>query len=181
MLLPPLIFAALAAMFLWGMYRDDPNALPSAFLGREAPGVPAQTLPGKEQVTEAHLRSGKVTLVNFWASWCPPCRAEHPTLKDLAAKGIPVVGINFKDQEPQASAYLAGEGDPFFVSGFDPTGRLALDWGVSAPPETFILDGQGRVLYRHAGPLIREDYTNRFLPQLEKALKDAGEPPFAGR
>ena len=78
--------AGIAAMFLWGMGREDPNALPSALVGRQAPAVPATTLPGKRQLTEADLRGGEVTLVNFWASWCPPCRAEHPTLTALSAE-----------------------------------------------------------------------------------------------
>ena len=107
MLLPPLAFAGLAAMFLWGMERDDPNAIPSAMIGRQAPEVPATTLTGKPQLTDADLRSGKVTLVNFWASWCPPCRAEHPTLTALTAEGIPVMGIDLKDPEPAAFSALS--------------------------------------------------------------------------
>ncbi len=168
--IPPLAFAALAAVFVWGLDREAPNELPSTFVGREVPGLPAQALPGQRLVTMQDLTSGKVTLVNFWASWCPPCRAEHPTLQALADQGIPIIGMNFKDKESQATAYLAAHGDPFVAGGFDPSGRLALDWGVTAPPETFIVDGDGKVLYRFTGPLIREDYQNRFVPQLEKAL-----------
>lgn len=168
--LPPVLFAGLAAMFYWGMGRDDPTAIPSTLIGQEAPSVPATTLPGATPLTDADLRSGKVTLVNFWASWCPPCRAEHPTLTALAAEGIPVMGIDLKDPEPAAQRFLAEHGNPFARLATDPQGRAAIDWGVTAPPETFILDAEGRVLYRHAGPLIREDYTNRFRPELDKAL-----------
>ena len=168
--LPPLAFAALAGMFLWGMGRDDPNELPSAMVGREAPAVPQTTLPGKTQLTDEMLRQPGVKLVNFWASWCPPCRAEHPTLSALTAEGINVVGIDLKDPEPAALRFLAEHGDPFAALATDPQGRTAIEWGVTAPPETFILDGEGNVLYRHAGPLIREDYTNRFRPELDKAL-----------
>lgn len=168
--IPPLAFAGLAAMFLWGMGRDDPTALPSALVGRQAPAVPATTLPGKRQLTDTDLRGGEVTLVNFWASWCPPCRAEHPTLEALTAEGINVVGIDLKDPEPAALRFLAEHGDPFAALATDPQGRTAIEWGVTAPPETFILDGEGNVLHRHAGPLIREDYTNRFRPELDKAL-----------
>ncbi len=167
--LPPLAFAALAGLFLWGMGRDDPNALPSAMVGRQAPTVPQTTLPGKVQLTDEMLRQPGVKLVNFWASWCPPCRAEHPTLMDLSQR-LPVHGINLKDPEANALAFLDQDGDPYHALATDPNGRGAIDWGVTAPPETFILDGEGRVLYRHAGPLLREDYTNRFLPELEKAL-----------
>lgn len=169
MILPPAIFAGMAALFLWGMGRDDPTALPSALIGQEAPSVAATTLPGKTQLTEDMLRAPGVKLVNFWASWCPPCRAEHPTLTDLS-KRLPVYGVDLKDPEAQASRFLAEHGDPFHALATDPNGRMAIDWGVTAPPETFILDGQGRILYRFAGPLVREDYTGRFLPELERAL-----------
>lgn len=168
---PPLLFAGLAAMFMWGMGRDDPNALPSAMIGRQAPPMSDTTLPGKTQLTDADLRNGGVTLVNFWASWCPPCRAEHPTLTALAAEeGITVVGVDLKDPTPAALRFLSEHGDPFAALATDPQGRTAIEWGVTAPPETFILDGAGNVLHRHAGPLVREDYTQRFRPELDKAL-----------
>ena len=169
MALPPLVFAALAGMFLWGMGRDDPDAVPSALVGREAPAVGSTTLPGKVQLTDQMLRQPGVKLVNFWASWCPPCRAEHPTLTELS-KRLPVYGVDLKDNEADALRFLSQDGNPFAAISTDPRGRTAIDWGVTAPPETFIIDGQGKILYRHAGPLVREDYTNRFLPQLEKAL-----------
>lgn len=169
--LPLMVFAGFAGLFLWGMGRDDPSALPSAMVGRQAPSVPAATLPDKTQLTDAMLREPGVKLVNFWASWCPPCRAEHPTLTALSRE-MPVYGVDLKDPEAAALAFLNDHGDPFHALATDPTGRGAIDWGVTAPPETFIIDGEGRVLYRHAGPLIREDYTHRFLPELEKARAD---------
>lgn len=166
---PPLAFAALAGMFLWGMGRDDPNTLPSAMVGRQAPAVPLTTLPGKTQLTDEMLRQPGVKLVNFWASWCPPCRAEHPTLTDLAGR-MPVYGVDLRDNDANALAFLDQDGDPYAAVSTDPKGRAAIDWGVTAPPETFIVDGDGTILYRFAGPLVREDYTGRFLPELEKAL-----------
>lgn len=169
MLLPVAIFAGFAAVAGWALLRSDPNDLPSAFIGREAPSVGATTLPGKTQLTDEMLRQPGVKLVNFWASWCPPCRAEHPTLTELSAR-MPVYGVDLKDPEANAQAFLSEHGDPFHALATDPRGRVAIDWGVTAPPETFILDGNGRILYRHAGPLVRDDYTNRFLPELEKAL-----------
>lgn len=168
-MIPPLAFAALAGMFLWGMARNDPSDLPSTMVGRGAPAVPQTTLSGKEQLTDEMLRQPGVKLVNFWASWCPPCRAEHPTLTDLS-KRLPVYGVDLKDPEANAQAFLNEHGDPFHAHATDPNGRGAIDWGVTAPPETFIINGEGEVLFRFAGPMIREDYTNRFLPELEKAL-----------
>lgn len=167
--IPPLVFAALAVMFMWGMWREDPSTLPSTMIGREAPPLSETTLPGKTQLTDEMLRQPGVKLVNFWASWCPPCRAEHPTLTELS-KRLPVYGVDLKDPESNALTFLDEHGDPYHAIATDPKGRTAIDWGVTAPPETFVINGDGEVLFRFAGPMIREDYTNRFLPELEKAL-----------
>lgn len=172
MLAPPLIFAAFVGLAAVGMFRENPDGLPSTLVGQQSPGVPQAALEGFEPATAEMLASGNVTLVNFWASWCPPCRAEHPNLLQMAADGIPIVGINFKDQAGTASKYLIDDDNPFVGVGFDPKGRTAIDWGVTAPPETFILDGDGRVLFRFAGPLVGSDYEQRFLPALEKALSN---------
>ncbi len=167
---PPIIFAALAGLFFVGMQRDNPDELPSMMVGQQAPALPEATLPGRPALTDEDLRSGEVTIVNFWASWCPPCRAEHPRLKALQAEGLRLAGVNIKDEAAQADAYLLAEGDPFFGHGFDPRGRAAIDWGVTAPPETFIVGGDGTVLYRFVGPLVGSDYEQRFRPELERAL-----------
>lgn len=173
-LLPPLIFLGLALTFLGGMERDNPQSLPSTFVGRDAPPLPVGKLPDIPQLTDDMLRQPGVKLVNYWASWCPPCRAEHPTLTELS-KRLPVYGVNLKDRETAATAFLTQYGNPFAAIATDSRGRGAIDWGVTAPPETFIIDGSGRVLYRYAGPLIRDDYAKRFLPELEKALAGASE------
>ena len=169
MILPPVIFAGFAGLFLAGLLRDNADELPSTFVGRDAPPVPVQAVDGTAQLTDADLRTGEVTIVNFWASWCPPCRAEHPILLDLDAQGYRVAGVNFRDQQAQASEYLTNYEDPFFATGFDLRGRSAIDWGVTAPPETFIVDGDGTVLFRFVGPLIGSDYEQRFLPELARA------------
>lgn len=170
MIIPPVIFAALAGLFAAGMFRDNANELPSTFVGQQAPPLPVEAVQGTVQLTDADLRGGEVTIVNFWASWCPPCRAEHPNLLDLQAQGYRIAGINFRDQQDQASEYLINSNDPFFATGFDLRGRVAIDWGVSAPPETFIVDGDGTVLFRFVGPLVGSDYEQRFLPELAKAM-----------
>ena len=171
MIIPPVIFAALAGLFAAGMLRDNADELPSTFVGQQAPGVPVEAVQGTAQLTDADLRAGEITIVNFWASWCPPCRAEHPVLLDLAAQGYRIAGVNFRDTQDQAVEYLTDEGDPFFATGFDLRGRVAIDWGVTAPPETFIVDGDGTVFFRFIGPLVGSDYEQRFLPELAKAVE----------
>lgn len=168
MLLPPVIFAGFVLLALVGMYGKD-DTLEATRVGQIAPAMTEESLPGYAGVTAADFARGEVTLVNFWASWCPPCRAEHPKLLELAAKGVPIIGVNFNDREAAARAYLEEADNPFVGVPFDPQGRSAFDWGVSAPPETFILDGEGRVLYRFIGPLVGSDFEQRFLPEFEKA------------
>ena len=170
MIAPPAIFLSLATLFYLGMFREGKDELESVFVGKEAPPIEtAANLPGFDPVVQSDLANGNVTLVNFWASWCPPCRAEHPKLLELAETHT-IIGVNFKDTARAASSYLTDDGNPFKGVAFDPQGRTAIDWGVTAPPETFILDGDGTVLYRFAGPLIGSDYEQRFLPELNKAL-----------
>jgi cytochrome c biogenesis protein CcmG/thiol:disulfide interchange protein DsbE len=170
MVLPPILFAGLAGMFYFGMYREGAGELPSVFVGRDAPVLPATGLPGIPVLTDADLRTGEVTVLNFWATWCPPCRAEHPVLLEMAANGVRVAGVNMMDDDAKAVSYLAEEGNPFIGVATDPNGRNRVEWGVTAPPETFIIAGDGTVLFRFVGPLVGTDYETRFVPELEKAL-----------
>ena len=169
MLAPPVIFAALAGLFIAGMMRDNADELPSTFVGQAAPELAPEPVPGTPLLTGIVLRDGEITILNFWASWCPPCRAEHPTLLDLQSQGYRVAGLNFRDEADKAAEYLIEDGNPFFATGFDPRGRTAIDWGVTAPPETFIVGGDGTVLFRFTGPMVGSDYEQRFLPALAAA------------
>jgi len=136
--------------------------------------VPATGLEGITLLTDADLRTGAVTVVNFWATWCPPCRAEHPVLMQMAADGVRIAGINIMDNDAKAIAYLAEEGNPFIGVATDPQGRNRVEWGVTAPPETFIIRGDGTVAFRFIGPLIGTDYERRFVPALAEALAAEG-------
>lgn len=171
MALPPLAFAGLAVLFWAGMDERNPSDLPSAFIGKPAPVLPDSGLAGVAQLTADDLRSGQVTVLNFWASWCPPCRAEHPVLQAMDERGIRVAGINMMDAEKDATTYLNREGNPFFALATDPQGRNRVEWGVTNPPETFIIGGDGTVLFKFVGPLVGTDYETRFIPALEEALK----------
>lgn len=168
--IPLVLMAGLAGLFFSGMARDNPNDLPSVFLNQPAPAIEQAALPGIPAPVQADLAGGQVTVVNFWASWCPPCRAEHPTLKELAAEGVQVIGVNMMDREADALAFLEEEGNPFVKIAFDPKGKIRLEWGVTAPPETFIINGKGEVVFRFIGPLVGDDYLQRFRPELDKAL-----------
>lgn len=169
MLAPPLIFAGLAAMFWFGMQRDDPDQLPSALEGRQAPAVVVEQLGADAPFADADLRAGEVTLVNFWASWCAPCRVEHPQLMALAAEGLAIYGINYKDDSEKALAFLDELGDPYVGIGADSLGRTAIDWGVYGVPETFVIDGQGRIVLRFAGPITGSILEKRIRPAIASA------------
>ncbi|WP_415183881.1 DsbE family thiol:disulfide interchange protein [Phaeovulum sp.] len=155
MMLPPLVFAGLAGMFLWGMTRDDPRQLPSALAGKEAPAVQMTPLGDGAPFTDVNLRDGQVKLVNFWASWCAPCRVEHPNLSALAHQGVQIYGVNYKDTDAKALRFLAELGDPYTAKGADRSGRMGLEWGVYGVPETFVVDGDGKILFRFAGPVTQ--------------------------
>lgn len=171
-LLPLALFAALGGFLLSGLFRDNPNALPSTFVGRPAPALTTTALPGYEPLTPEMLADGQVKLVNFWASWCVPCRVEHPQIAALAER-VPVYGINYKDRRDgspaEALAFLDELGNPYAAIGADDTGRTGIDWGLTGVPETFVIDGGGIVRLRHAGPIDAATMERTILPAIEAA------------
>lgn len=168
MILPPLIFAGLAAMFLIGMQRENPDELPSALVGQQAPEVQMTPLGDKALWDETGLRQGAPALVNFWASWCGPCRVEHPHLAKLQSEGLTILGVNYKDMPDNALSFLEELGDPYDSVGADTAGRMALNWGVYGVPETYLIDGDGTVLLRIAGPVTQREIDARLRPLLER-------------
>ncbi len=172
MVAPPLIFAAIAGIFWVGMARENPDELPSALTGKEAPNVEVTRLGQAEVFGDADLRTGEMQLVNFWASWCVPCRAEHPNLEKLAAQGVTIYGVNYKDKPANALGFLEELGNPFAAMGADPDGKMALNWGVYGVPETYLVDGEGRIVLRHAGPITQRVIDNSLRPAMEKAQGD---------
>jgi cytochrome c biogenesis protein CcmG/thiol:disulfide interchange protein DsbE len=120
----------------------------------------------------ADLAQGRVSIVNVWASWCAPCHAEHPHLVTLAERSkAPLYGINYKDRPEEARRFLGRYGNPFVAVGADASGRTAIDWGVYGVPETFIIDGRGRIAHKHVGPITPEVIEQRLLPAIEKAAR----------
>lgn len=167
-LAPVLVFAALAGAFLWGLRPErDPRVLPSALIDKPVPDFEAGPLANTDVpgLAASDLRSGQVSLVNFFASWCIPCQAEHPVLMDLAAAGsVAIRGINYKNKPVEARQWLARLGNPYDRIGVDVSGRIGIDWGVSGVPETFIVDREGRIRYRHWGPIDGRAMKDIILP-----------------
>ncbi len=177
LLLPLAIFLALAAVFLMQLLSGrDISAVPSALIGEPAPvtnlpPLEGGILPGLDSSTFA----GKVTLLNVFASWCAPCREEHPVLLALSQdKRYRLAALNYKDKPENARRFLGELGNPFAAIGVDETGRTAIDWGVYGVPETFIVGKDGRIAYKHVGPLTPESVRASLLPEIEKALAAPG-------
>jgi cytochrome c biogenesis protein CcmG/thiol:disulfide interchange protein DsbE len=162
-LLPVLIVAALVAAFWRGLDPNrDPHALPSALIGKPAPAFDLPALAEGAPRVDLAAFKGKLVAVNFFASWCLPCRAEHPYLKQLSAElGVPFIGIAWKDKAEAARGYLADLGDPYAATALDENGRTGIDFGITGVPETFLVDAEGIVRYRLATPVTND------------ALKDA--------
>lgn len=172
-LIPPVAFAALAGLFAAGMLRDGGDELPSALIGQLAPASELLPLPGYPAFEPAAvLADGEVKLVNFFASWCAPCRLEHPVLASLAEEGVPVYGIAYKDEPARTDAFLDELGNPFTAIGQDATGRIAPDWGLYGVPETFVIAGDGTVVDRLPFPLTPELVESRLRPSLERAAQE---------
>ncbi|HSI41201.1 MAG TPA: DsbE family thiol:disulfide interchange protein [Xanthobacteraceae bacterium] len=175
-LLPLIGFLALAGLFYGRLFSGDPSRLPSALVGRPAPALDLPALDGLTRdgapvpgIVAADFK-GRVTVLNVWASWCAPCRDEHPLLVQLAGlPGIRLVGLNYKDDTGNARRFLGRFGNPFAAVGVDAGGRAAIDWGVYGVPETFIIGRDGRVAYKFVGPLDPESLRTRLLPEIEKA------------
>lgn len=167
---PLIVVSALSALFLTMMLSNrNPNEIDSVLVGRPAPVFSLVSLAeGAPALTDADLRTGAPVLVNFFASWCVPCRAEHENLMLLAGRyRVPVIGIAYKNEADKARGFLAELGNPFSKTGLDLDGRIGIDWGVSGVPETFLLDGNGVIRYRHWGPIVGDSLEKRLLPQLE--------------
>lgn len=170
--LPVLAFIAVAGAFYFGLNREDASVLPSAFINDPAPAtdLPA-LLSDKPGFTSADLADGSVKLVNIWASWCGPCRVEHPFLMQLAEEGVQIHGFNYKDTPDQARRFLDQLGDPYTRVGEDRSGRAGIEWGVYGVPETFVINGDGVIVYKHVGPIQNQDLETRIRPALAEAAR----------
>ena len=173
-LLPVAVFGALAVALYWGLWHND-DRLPSALIGKSVPEFALPPIEGRQDGLSSADLQGRVSLVNVWASWCVPCRAENPLLVELASSGtVPIYGINYKDAPEEALDFLDELGDPFTRIGADRSGRVAIDWGVYGLPETFIVDAEGRIAYKHVGPFDRRALEEDILPMVRRLQAGGG-------
>ena len=181
-LIPAGVFAGLAALLYLALFWGDPGELPSALIGKPVPEFdlpPVEGMAGVPGLASSDLAHGEVTVVNVWASWCAPCREEHPVLEALSVRlaregGARLVGLNYKDAPENARRFLGALGNPFQAIGADRTGRVAIDWGVYGVPETFVVDGQGRIAFKHVGPISPGQLDGVIMPAIRAARAEPG-------
>jgi cytochrome c biogenesis protein CcmG/thiol:disulfide interchange protein DsbE len=172
-LLPLILFGGLVALLVFGL-GNDPREVPSPLVGKPVPefSLPELTDPGRT-VSDADLK-GKISLVNVWASWCSSCRAEHQALMALSADpDFQIVGLNWKDDAADAARVLQLTGNPYDMNGFDPDNTVGIHWGVYGAPETFVVDPNGIIRYKHIGPIDRAVWEETLEP-LVAELKAEG-------
>jgi cytochrome c biogenesis protein CcmG/thiol:disulfide interchange protein DsbE len=169
---PLVIFFVLIGFFAVGL-RLNPREVPSPLIGKPAPNFTLAQLHQENATIAPADMKNKVWLLNVWASWCTSCRQEHPVLLDLARRGaVPVIGLDYKDERDAGLQWLREQGDPYLLSAYDRDGRVGIDFGVYGVPETFVIDKNGIIRYKHIGPLTPQAVEEKILP-LVKELNGA--------
>lgn len=172
-LIPLIIFVALALLLAVGLTLN-PSEVPSPLIGKQVPAFSAPQLHDPSQTLASDALSGQVSVLNVFASWCIPCRQEHPYLTELAKRNIaPIYGLSYKDEREDARNWLSRFGDIYTAIAYDPEGRVGLDLGVYGVPETFIVDRNGIVRYKHVGPIDANSLRDVIIPQIERLKQEA--------
>jgi cytochrome c biogenesis protein CcmG/thiol:disulfide interchange protein DsbE len=170
-LVPLVGFLVLAGFLLRGLWLN-PREVPSPLIGKPAPVFEKAKLAQPTGMFASKDMAGQVWILNVWASWCTPCRAEHPLMNELAAKKIvPIIGMNYKDNPDAARKWLADLGDPYNTVFIDHDGKLGIDFGVYGVPETFVIDKQGIIRYKHIGPVTSEAMKDKIVPLVQELQK----------
>ena len=168
-LLPVLVFAVMIPIFVVGLGRNK-NEIPSPLLEQSAPTFSLPSLADPETMVGSETYAGQVSLVNVWATWCTGCRQEHDFLMELSRRGeVPIFGLNWRDQRDMAISWLDDLGDPYSDIAYDADGRVGIDWGVYGAPETFLIDADGVVIYKHISPLTEAVWQSEFVPRIRAA------------
>jgi len=172
-LLPMGAFVALAVLFAFGLNPNrDIHALPSPLIGKTAPLFNLTDVMDPARTVSNAALKGQVYVLNVWGTWCVACRQEHEAMLDIARQNVlPIVGLDYMDQREKAQQWLTQLGNPYTAVGFDTDGRTAIDWGVYGAPETFLVDGQGRVIYKFISPMTPEVWQHDFLPRIQAARR----------
>ena len=168
--IPLIIFISISITFFFALKYNNVEELPSNLIQKSAPKLDLIRLGYKELPSNADLRLPEIKFVNFWASWCAPCRAEHSILKEITDLNYTVIGINYKDDPKSALQFLEELGDPYLKVGADISGRNGLDWGLYGVPETFVINRNGKIILRHAGPITTTIFEEKFKPLLRENL-----------
>ena len=172
--LPLAAFGGLTGFLAWGLTRE-PGTVPSPLVGSRVPDFDLPPVQGRSLGLASQNLVGEVSLVNVFASWCVACRAEHPLFMRLAASGaVPLYGLNYRDQPEDAAEWLDTLGDPYTRTGADLDGRVAVDWGVTGVPETFVVGADGRIAHKHFGAVTAEVLNGTILPLVEELRREAG-------
>ncbi len=167
-LAPLFVFAALSVFFFVGLQKD-PSILPSALIDKPAPSFQLTQLHNPEKTFSPENMKGKVWLLNVWASWCQACRSEHPLFMEIArTTDVPLYGLNYKDEAGNAKQWLTELGNPYALSAADLDGFVGIDFGVYGVPETFLIDKQGVIRYKHVGPVSRKDWKEIIMPKIQE-------------
>lgn len=184
LLLPFAIVAVLLVFLFRQLGAGDPSYLPSPLIGKP---VPEFSLPGVANLagengpvpglSSATFKTGKVSVLNFWSSTCAPCVIEHPQLTWLSEQGIPLYSIDYKDKPEAARRFLLTHGNPYRAVGADESGMTAIDFGVYGTPETFVIDGKGRIVLRYPGHITQEILSAKIMPAIQKAEQETAAPP----
>jgi cytochrome c biogenesis protein CcmG/thiol:disulfide interchange protein DsbE len=176
LLAPIVLFLLIVALLAVGLGRD-PRQIPSPLIGKPVPEFALPAVQGRMRGLASGDLRGEVSLVNVFASWCAACRDEHPLLMALAtANELPIHGLNYKDRPEDAAAWLDALGDPYTRTGADLDGRVGIDWGVYGVPETFLIDAQGRIVFKQIGPITAEILTQKILPLVRSLAGSAADP-----
>ena len=172
-LLPAAAFAGLVALFIVGLNpQRDIHALPSPLIGKPAPQFTLPDVLDPASKVSSSALQGQVYVFNVWATWCAGCRQEHEALLEIARQNVvPLIGLDWNDDHAKATQWLTQLGNPYRQVGFDNEGRVAIDWGVYGAPETFLVDGQGKVLFKHIAPLTMDVWRQEFLPRIAAARR----------
>ena len=173
--IPAVVFAALFGVFGWMLYRTesdnyDPSFIQSPLLGKEAPAFRLPRVEDPSQFVDTRDYAGKMFVLNVWGTWCIGCRQEHPVLLQIARQQlVPIVGLDTKDELADSQRWLNTLGNPYTATALDTDGRAAIDWGVYGAPETFLIDAQGRVIYKHIAPLTMDIWEREFVSRIRQA------------